>query len=175
LLERLCRDCLERGYEMILEGDATAWLFHLLLEDPAVDRMRVHCDTRVAGGAEGKRYDLAVGPLASDAPRPRVAAVLALEVKLFPHRGFTDQNHRRHYVQLIGEDLPKLGVVSSSAHVSAAVVVDAAGFLEGLYDSTNRLAYLLAERDRAFPRVHVFAVRRLPLAWRVEHHPPPNS
>lgn len=171
ILERLRDECLAQGYEMLLEADVSGWLFHLLLTQPGINSHQIHSDTRVCS-ASG-RYDIVVGPVETGPKgRPCIQPRLVVEIKLFPRMGFTDQQHRVHYLQIIDRDLPKLGSLDSSIELSTAFVVDGTEYLGGTYQGWNRREYLLKKRDEVAADAHVFIVRRVNDNWQVEHASP---
>jgi len=171
-LRRFCSDCLAQGYQLLLEAEVTGWLFHILLEDPEIQPQHVHLGARVCG-VDRSFFDLALGPVhAEPSGRPCVRPVLVVEVKLFPTTGFTPPQHYVHYRHVIDDDLPKLGKLTGRKVVKAQVLVDGAGYLNGLYHGENRLAHVVAIRDQVVRDAHIFVVKRVGLEWNVEHIPP---
>ena len=174
-LNRLRDECLVTGYELLLEADVVGWLFHILLTEPGVEPKDVHLSARLSE-AQGFFFDIAVGAIESaSGKRPAVSARLAVEVKLFPRIGFTDQQHREHFDKVINKDLPKLGSIRDSAEVRASLLVDAAGYLNGRYAGENRKEVVIRTRDKVAPGAHVFIVQLQDNQWEVEHTPPPPA
>ncbi len=169
ILSQLCNECNSKQYDFILEADASGWLFHLFLSDPTINPNQVHLDTRVAG-AKG-RYDLAIGPITSNAARPSISPQLVVEVKIFPTVGFTDQQHRVHYEHVLEDDLRKMGQLSSSIECRAEVLIDGYDYLSGQYSKQNRLQYLIGVRDKVAAGVHIFLITSNNGTWQHQHIP----
>lgn len=174
VIHRLKDECVERGYEILLEADVSGWLFHLLLTQPEINAQHIHLDTRVCD-ADG-RFDIAIGPLRTGPNgRPCIKPQFVLEVKIFPRLGFTNQQHRVHYEHILNDDLRKLGQLDSTIGLRAALILDGRGYLEGTYQDQNRRVYLINKRNQIAPGVHVFIIRFANDSWHVEHEAPKTS
>lgn len=171
VIDRLKNECLESGYETLLEADVSGWLFHLFLMQSEVEPRELHLDTRVLN-ADG-RFDIAVGPLTTGANgRPCVEARMVAEVKLFPRIGFTDQQHRVHYEHILNDDLRKLGGLDPAVGLRVALIVDGRGYLGGTYQGYNRRDYLINRRNNIAPRVHICIIHAVGEDWQIEYETP---
>jgi len=171
VLERLKTECLALGYEMLLEADVVGWLFHLLLTRPEISLQQIHLDTRVCN-ADG-RFDIAIGPLHTITNgRPCITPQAVVEVKIFPRIGFTDQQHRVHYVHILDDDLPKLGGLDPALELRTALILDGRGYLKGTYQGHDRHKYLIDRRNEVASGVHVFIVSLADGNWQIEHEAP---
>lgn len=169
-LQALADECLNGGFEALLEADVSGWLFHFLLARPAITAGKLHLQSRVVG-VEGF-IDVAHGQIDCDSQaRPAVRPDLALELKLFPRIGFTSQQHRVHFEHVLHDDLQKLGQVKLPACVCAEVLVDGYGYLQGKYSGTNRLAVVTRTRNAVCPGSHILVVELSGGAWGVRHIP----
>ncbi|MDH4138665.1 MAG: hypothetical protein OEW09_18405 [Anaerolineae bacterium] len=170
VLERLKTECLALGYEMLLEADVVGWLFHLFLTQPEISLQQIHLDTRVCN-ADG-RFDIAIGPLQSRNGRPCITPQVVVEVKIFPRIGFTDQQHRVHYVHILNDDLPKLGGLDPAIELRTALILDGREYLKGTYQGHDRHKYLINRRNEVASGVHVFIVSLADGSWRIKHEVP---
>lgn len=171
VLQRFRDECLELGYEMLLEADVSGWLFHFLVGQPGIDPKQIHLDTRVYN-AKG-RFDIAIGPpRIGEKGRPHVNPKSVLEVKIFPRFGFTDQQHRVHYEHILNDDLRKLGELDPEIGHRAALVVDGRGYLRGKYKERNRREYMIERRNQIASGVHLFILHLTDGHWQIDHVPP---
>lgn len=170
VLQRLKDECLDFGYEFILEADACGWLFHILLSQPGIDMKQVHLDTRV--NIKNQQVDLAVGSLyVAENQRLLVQPQAVMEVKLFPRIGFDQSQHSVHYKEILERDLPKLGQLDSSIEFRSALIIDGIRYMAGTYKGVNRRAHIVERRNQIAPGVHLFMFNLNNTNWEIQHVP----
>lgn len=65
-LEALCIAWGNGRFVPLLEADVAAYLYHLLVSHFDGDGSYLHLETRIRGGTDGEKPDLAIGPIESD-------------------------------------------------------------------------------------------------------------
>jgi hypothetical protein len=112
--DSLCYDFDQGDFVPLLEADVAAYLYHHLIL-ASLPMKKIHLDTRITSIPQFK-YDLVVGPV-EPSPKAQRAAIyepqIAVQIKLFPRWGFTDQQHRVHYQHVIQDDIPSFEPVSA--------------------------------------------------------------
>ncbi|GAI05789.1 unnamed protein product [marine sediment metagenome] len=141
-------------FRPLLEADVSAFLYHLLLHE-GIPLSKLHSDTRVIGSKEKQRFDLAIGEISMDerSKKPAIQPELVMEVKVFPY-GFTDQQNRTHFEEVLNRDLPKLGILAPGV-LRIELLWDSEGYLSGNYGGRPRSNVLCEKRDKDAKGVHI--------------------
>ena len=162
VLVEFCIISNQNNYEYLLEADVIGWLFYLFARDYPTEIKYIHLATRI--NHTNNKYDIGMGEIVSDRiNKPYVDSRLAAEVKLFPVRGFVDQQHRRRFAEILINDFPKLGELQNIE--TAEVIMDAKNYLNGLYSRTNRLQYLIRSRNMITPNSKIFICKISKGGW----------
>lgn len=173
-LHKFVDECLNAGHEVLMEADAVGWVFHALLTQPGVDPRQLHLEAHVnAEGLERARFDIALGHVKwMPGEKPFIQARLVAELKLFPKKGASSQQHRRHYVSVLEDDLPKLGGLTRGKAHTVMLLVDGQNYLGGYYRKEVRREVLVRKRNQVAPNTHLFIVHQEEGGWRMHHLPP---
>ena len=99
---------LNSGYEILMESDLVALLFHCYLLTEKELLNKIHIETRILN-IERKRIDFAIGKLTNENKRPSIKPELVIECKIFSN-GFTDSQLRKRF-EYLKEDIEKIGLL----------------------------------------------------------------
>lgn len=73
---------------------------------------------------------------------------------------------------MLNDDLRKLGGLDPAIGLRVALILDGRGYLQGTYQSNNRLDYLINKRNQIASGVHLFIVRLINGDWQIVHEAP---
>jgi len=99
---------LNSGFEILMESDLVALLFHCYLLTEKELLNKIHIETRILN-IEGKRIDFAIGKVTNENKRPSVNPELVIECKIFSN-GFTNSQLRKRF-KYLKEDIEKVGLL----------------------------------------------------------------
>lgn len=99
---------LNSGFEILLESDLVALLFHCYLLTEKELLNKIHIETRILN-IERKRIDFAIGKVSNENKRPSVIPELVIECKIFSN-GFTNSQLRKRF-KYLKEDVEKVGLL----------------------------------------------------------------
>ncbi|ARN76757.1 hypothetical protein BST97_01370 [Nonlabens spongiae] len=99
---------LNSGFEILMESDLVALLFHCYLLTEKELLNKIHIKTRILN-IEGKRIDFAIGKVTNENKRPSVNPELVIECKIFSN-GFTNSQLRKRF-KYLKEDIEKVGLL----------------------------------------------------------------
>ena len=140
--------------EFLLEADVIGWLFYTFVIDGNFQNAKFHLDTRV-NNYEG-RCDIAYGDLIIK-EKPLVDPIFLIEVKLFPCTGFSSQQKRRRFLQIIEKDLVKLKKMCESLPCFM-FIMDGCGYLKGKYKTNIRVDTIINIRNEIAHQIDVFVM-----------------
>jgi len=145
LLENLSKDY-DKKFTPILEADVVGYLYYLWISKMG-DARKVHLDTRICG-FEDSKFDFVVGDVNFSAGKPCIKPELVIEVKSFP-TGFTNQQHRVHYLHVIEDDIPKQGKLKEPSTDRYILLFDEDNYLKGFdrKSKSSRIDKILSTRN----------------------------
>ena len=159
-LENLCHDYNVGTFVPILEADVAAYLYHLwILESGKASN--VHLDTRIHQ-RQRSFFDFVTGRIDYGVAKPCISnPELIAEIKAFPI-GFTHQQNRRHYFQVIERDLPKLASVTNPQDSRFEILFNENNYLGGndVKNSSSRMAYIIKTRDTLDGKIRVVFLKK---------------
>nr|WP_298332560.1 hypothetical protein [uncultured Christiangramia sp.] len=99
---------LNSGFEILMESDLVALLFHCFLLTDKELLNKIHIETRILN-IERKRIDFAIGKVTNENKRPSVNPELIIECKIFSN-GFTNSQLLKRF-KYLKEDIEKVGLL----------------------------------------------------------------
>jgi hypothetical protein len=99
---------LNSGFEILMESDLVALLFHCYLLTEKELLNKIHIETRILN-IERKRIDFAIGKVTNENKRPSIKPELVIECKIFSN-GFTSSQLRKRF-EYLKEDIEKVGLL----------------------------------------------------------------
>jgi hypothetical protein len=161
LLQILFQNYTNGEFVPLLEADIVGYFYHLWISKFG-NANKVHLDTRVCA-TSNKRFDFVIGDVKYHTKRPCIEKPeLVIEFKSFP-LGFTNQQHRVHYLDVIKHDIPKLASIKKISSNRYILLFDEDGYLEGLdtVSGTPKLIRIKQTRDKQDPRIKIIYVKRV--------------
>jgi hypothetical protein len=149
----LCDDVNSGSFSPLLEADIAAHLYHRLLTNGCPPGV-VHLATRICGELERTRKpDLVLGDLVTQQACIRPA--LICELKVFPRRGFTDQQMQHRFDGIRTNDIPTLDEMSPVLSAGRVEIIadffvsrDRMGYLTGTWNGKRRIDVVAGECKR---------------------------
>ncbi len=131
----------------------SGYLYHRLLKNGCAVN-QVYLQTRVCGeAARTRKPDIVIGTLDTD--RACVIPALVCELKVFQRWGHTDQQMRRRFEGVLGEDIPTLKELESAfPNGRVEIVADfhvssqRHGYLTGTLHGDTRIYVITSECER---------------------------
>lgn len=160
VIENLCQDYDDKTFIPILESDVVAYLYHLWITRFG-EASNLHLDTRVYEKLDSK-FDFVVGKVDYGAGRPCMTKPeLVAELKAFPY-GFSDQQHRVHYLHVIKDDLPKLHSLKIPVDSRYEILFDEDDYLQGFDSNTQspRIDRLIKRRNELDTKITILYLRK---------------
>ncbi len=142
-MQDLCDVFNRKEFQPLLEADVAAYLYHRLLEN-GCPLSSLYSETRVCGiGGEKRKFDIVIG--AVNTSLACIQPVLVAQIKCFQRWGFTHQQLKRRFEDIITEDIESL---KQLAHVLQSgrieIVADfrftrqGTGYLSGIWNQQRR-------------------------------------
>ena len=149
----MCREFNAGEFTPILEADVAAHLYHRLVANGCAPNS-VYLATRICGStARRRKPDLAVGALQVE--NACIRPVLVCELKAFQRWGLSDQQMRRRFEGILGDDLPCLAELSDVLPVGRVEILadffissQRRGYLTGKWGSDTRIDVVAVECKR---------------------------
>lgn len=177
LIKEMCNLIGEGKYVPILEADLSGFLYHSIVVKGLCPLSRIHLDTRVIGARNNnQRFDLVIGGVVERQDgRPAISPEAIIEIKMFPI-GFQNQQHRRHFKQILERDLPKLRSLQTQAAKRVEFIFDEVNYLggkyngqfkDGKYKGQTKESIIVAERGKVARGGDIVFARKINENWHV--------
>ena len=142
-------ESLNSGFEVLMESDLVALLFHcyLLTEKDLLNK--VHIETRILN-VERKRTDFAIGKIAYENKRPSIKPELVIECKTFSN-GFTNSQLRKRF-KYLKEDIEKVALLNLDVP-KFILIFDYHDYLD-----LNRKAEIIKLRDSTDDKIEIIRI-----------------
>ena len=152
----------------ILEADVVGYLYYLWISKMG-DASKVHLDTRIFG-FEDRKFDFVVGDVNFNAGKPCIKPEFVIEIKSFPI-GFTNQQHRVHYLHVIEDDIPKIGKLKEPSDNRYILLFDEDNYLKGFdrKSKSTRIDRIRTTRNAIDPRIEIIWINKEEkiLKWKI--------
>lgn len=161
VLVKLTEEWNQSSYQPLLEADVAGWIFKCIMESDGVLRRgeELHLESRVLR-LKRQFFDIAIGRIDNQGKgKPSVSARVVAEIKLFPKLGFSPQQLRRRFQQIMEDDLKKVGRLPSSVHEKAYIIVDGFGYLDKRVRGKRRGDIIGDARNAIAGEIKLFILR----------------
>ena len=140
---------LNSGFEILMESDLVALLFHSYLFTEKELLNKIHIETRILN-IERKRIDFSIGKVTNENKRPSINPELIIECKVFPN-GFDSKQLRRRVREVKG-DVEKVGLLK--LNVPKFILV----FHYHDYLNNNRKAEIIELRNATDKKIKIIRI-----------------